>query len=386
MAVPTLDPRRRSTVLDAWLPADAAPLEEAALDRLAWMLDGVEEVVGIDHLHAVLAGRATMAGDQTIRAYVGFEPSGKAHIGWLVLAQLLRRLLDAQVNVLVFLADWHAWLNDKFGGSLEAIETCAAYMEDVFRILLGQPPEGEGPGQLRFVRASELVDDAEYWATVIRCAKGSTLARARKTLTIMGRDEGEADSDLSKYLYPPMQAADIVHMKLDLAIGGMDQRKAHMYMRDVAERQKWPKATCIHTPILSSLKHAGGRMESFDHKMSKSDPNSAVLLHDGAGRLRKKLRGAWLDPEEDESPVYELVEHLLLPTEGQVRIERSEEHGGDVTYADLASVKAAIRDTSLHPLDLKQAVSTHLADRLAPLRDWFEANPDRLRAVDKLTR
>ena len=33
-----------------------------------------------------------------------------------------------------------------------------------------------------------------------------------------------------------MQAADIFELDIDLAIGGMDQEEAHMYMRDVADK------------------------------------------------------------------------------------------------------------------------------------------------------
>ena len=59
--------------------------------------------------------------------------------------------MEARVNVLVFLADWHAWVNDKFAGSMEAIQTTGKYMEDTFRALLDSPPEGDGPGELRFL-------------------------------------------------------------------------------------------------------------------------------------------------------------------------------------------------------------------------------------------
>ena len=57
-------------------------------------------------------------------------------------------MLDADANVLIFLADWHAWVNDKFGGRMEDIQVTARYMEDCFRTLLGNPPEGDGPKSL----------------------------------------------------------------------------------------------------------------------------------------------------------------------------------------------------------------------------------------------
>ena len=203
-------------------------------ERLEMIVGHVDEVVGLEHLVKCLAEDTSISGDDIIRCYVGFEPSGKAHIGWKVLSLQLRRMLDANTNVLIFLADWHAWVNDKFGGDMDAIQTTARYMEETFRALLGNPPEGPGPGQLQFKWASEVMESSEYWARVLRCSKGATLAMVLKTFTIMGRDEASSDHDLSKFYYPAMQAADIFEMNIDIAIGGMDQRKAHMFMRDVA--------------------------------------------------------------------------------------------------------------------------------------------------------
>lgn len=361
-----------------------ADLDEAALERLKLMVNGAQEVVGLDHLISVLAGGPSMAGDDVIRCYVGFEPSGTAHIGWKVLALRLRKLLDAQANVMVFLADWHAWVNDKFSGDMAAIQTTARYMEDTFRALLGHPEEGEGPGQLRFVWASTVMSDGDYWARVLRCSKGMTLAQVRKTFSIMGRDEASSDNDLSKFYYPAMQAADIGHMHIDLAIGGMDQRKAHMYMRDVSQRWGWRKATCLHTPIISGLNATGGRMETFDHKMSKSDPRGAILLHDDQAVMRKKMRKAYLDPADEHSPVYELAEHIVLPEQGVIHVTPNPKFGEPSIWDDLDAFRAAVADGTLHPLDAKWGVADGLAAGLSSVASHFEAEPDLLEAVRTL--
>ncbi len=175
-----------------------AELDEESLSRLKLMIDDVDESVGINHLVDCLADGTSAGGDGIIRCYVGFEPSGKAHIGWKVLSLQLRRMLDANANVLIFLADWHAWVNDKFNGVMDDIQTTARYMEDTFRVLLGNPPEGDGPGELRFVWASSIMESGDYWARVLRCSKNMSLARVRRTFSIMGRDEDSSDGDLSK--------------------------------------------------------------------------------------------------------------------------------------------------------------------------------------------
>ena len=360
-------------------------LNEQQQQRLALMVGQVEETVGIDHLVNCLAENTSMAGDGVIRCYVGFAPSGKAHIGWKVISLQLRRMLQADANVLIFLADWHAWVNDKFDGVMEDIQTTARYMEETFRALLGYPEEGDGPGQLRFVWASEIMGSGDYWARVLRCSKGATLAKVRKTFTIMGRDEASSDHDLSKFYYPAMQASDIFEMNIDVALGGMDQRKAHMFMRDVATRWNWKKPTCLHTPILSSLKASGVRMESFDHKMSKSDPSGAILLHDSEKALRKKMqKHAYLAPEDPQSPVYELAEHVVFPEWGEILVTPNPKFGEPSTWKNLEDFKAAVVDGTLHPLDAKLGVASGLSRGLQSVNEHFEKHPETLDAVTSL--
>tara|TARA_B100000214_G_scaffold370699_2_gene345783 strand:- start:90 stop:1262 length:1173 start_codon:yes stop_codon:yes gene_type:complete len=362
-------------------------LDDNQRNRLASIIGGVEETVGIEHLVDCIADNTSVGGDGVIRCYVGFEPSGKAHIGWKVISLQLKRMLDADVNVLIFLADWHAWINDKFDGKMEDIQTTARYMEDTFRALLGNPPEGDGPGQLRFFWASKLMDSGDYWARVLRCSKGATLAMVRKTFTIMGRDEASSDHDLSKFYYPAMQASDIFELDIDIAIGGMDQRKAHMFMRDVASKWGWKKATCLHTPIISSLKSSGARMESFDHKMSKSDPSGAILIHDTEKQLRKKMqKHAYLNPEDDLSPVYELAEHVVLPEWGEINVNPNPKFGNPSKWTDLQSFKDAVKSGEIHPLDAKLGVADGIYRGLTDVAKFFEENPEKLESVNLLVK
>jgi tyrosyl-tRNA synthetase len=363
-----------------------ASLNSAARAKLERMFANVDEVVGVEHVSAVLAGAPSHGGDDVLRAYIGLEPSGKAHLGYVILAETIRNMLAEGVNVLVLLADWHAWVNDKFGSDMEKIGIAGEYLTEVFRALLDSPQEGDGAGQLRFISAGEVMDSGAYWERVLRCAKGMSLARARRTFSIMGRDEDSSDDDLAAFFYPPMQAADIFELDVDIAFGGMDQRKAHMYMREVADRNGWTKATCIHTPMLSGLKGKGaGRMDSFDHKMSKSDPNNAILLHDTPKSIEKKLRKAFLEVGNDDSAVFEIARFVVLPGAGELRVEPKPEFGEPSIWSDIDAFVAAVGDGSIHPFDAKMAVARGLAEVLAPVASHFEANSALLDAVNELT-
>ena len=66
--------------------------------------------------------------------------------------------------------------------------------------------------------------------------------------------------------------------------------------------------------MLSGLKgQGGGRMDSFDHKMSKSDPGNAIFVHDTPKQIEKKFRKAFLEVGNPASPVFEIAQHIVLP-------------------------------------------------------------------------
>ena len=186
--------------------------------------------------------------------------------------------------------------------------------------------------------------------------------------------------------YPPMQAADIFELNIDIAFGGMDQRKAHMYMREVADRNGWTKATCIHTPMLSGLKgQGGGRMDSFDHKMSKSDPGNAIFVHDTSKQIEKKFRKAFLEVGNPASPVFEIAQHIVLPNNGQLLVEPKPEFGKPSTWNDLESFVSAVSNGEIHPFDAKMAVARGLTEVLSPVVEHFDGNSGLLDAVNKMT-
>ncbi len=341
-------------------------------ERLALVERGAEEVVTRDELRALVERGGTP------RAYVGLEPSGLMHIGTgLIVGQKVADLANAGFHAIVFLADWHAYINDKLGGSLEAIQSCAEYFRDGFRAL-GLPDSVE------FLYANEFVTHPEYWQKVIAVSKASSVARIKRALTIMGRKEEEADLDASKLIYPAMQVADISWMDLDLAYGGMDQRHAHMLYRDVAPKLGWKQVVALHTPLLPSLE-GGSRMDPIAGKMSKSKPDASLLINDAPADVERKIGKAFCPPKETEgNPVLGIAKLILFPRRGSLTIAREPKFGGDVTYRTYAELAGAFGQGGLHPKDLKAGVAAALNAELEPVRSYFDAHPENLRAVQAI--
>lgn len=340
--------------------------------------DAAVEAVSDDELQA-LCVRA--AGGETPKAYIGFEPSGTAHVGWMVCTDMVRRLTAAGFDVTILLADWHAQINDKLGGDLAAIQRCGKYMEEAFEAL-GVPRDS-----VHYLYANDVVKDPAYWALVLKVQKSTTLARVRRAMTIMGRGEDEGDGDMSKFVYPAMQVADIFHLGFELAYGGMDQRHAHMLARDVAPKIGRKPPVALHTPLVPGLKASGGRMDPVEVKMSKSDPDSGIFIHDSPADIARKLKGAHCPAKEiDGNPVFDLLRLVVWPrlAGNALVVKRPEKFGGDKSYAELEQVKADFMSGGLHPMDLKAAVGTALAAQLQPVRDYFAKHPDNWQFVQSL--
>ncbi len=354
-------------------------------DRLELITRNLEEVLTREDLVHLLAT------DTPLRHYIGFEISGKIHIGSMVCMSKVRDFVEAGAHSTIFLADWHTWINDKLGGDRETIRRVAmGYFREGFRATF--LAVGGDPSKLEFVLASELYhQNDDYWATLIDVSKNTTLARIQRSITILGRKEGES-VDFAKLIYPPMQVADIFSMGINLAHAGIDQRKAHVVARDVAAKMRVSplrdargaqvKPVTVHHPLLLGMKKPAiwpppeTALTDFwaSMKMSKSERNTAIFIHDSPEEIRAKVRKAFCPPDSlTFNPMLDWVRKLVFPRDGEFRIARTPEHGGGLRFTAPEEVDEAYRSGALHPADLKEGVAAWLIEALEPARAVFAA-------------
>ena len=343
------------------------------MDELEIITANTEEIVTIEELKKVL-------GKDKPKGYIGFEPSGIVHLGWKICTNKIKDFLACGFDFTVLLADWHAYINDKLGGDIEKIKLCGKYMEDCFTAM-GVPID-----KIKFVYASDYVGDPKYWELVLRVAKSASVARVKRAMDIMGRDEHEADKDLSKLFYPAMQVADIFYLNLDVAYGGMDQRHAHMLARDVSKKINKKPPVAIHTPLLTGLQSGGGRMDPLEVKMSKSKTDSMISIHDNSESVKKKISKAYCPEKQvDGNPILEMCRYVIFPElNGEVfLIQRPEKFGGNLEFSSYDDLEKAFVD-GLHPLDLKNATAGYVNRILEPVHQYFEKHPGNYNKIKEL--
>jgi tyrosyl-tRNA synthetase len=345
-----------------------------------------EEVMTEEDLKALLESGIK------IKHYIGFEISGKIHLGTgLMCMSKVKDFMDAGVECSIFLADWHSWINDKLGGDRETIKRVAVEyfkegMEASLRCLGGDPKK------LKFVLGSDLYHNNDnYWVTMVDISKNISLARMMRSITILGRKEGDA-VDFAKLIYPSMQVADIFAQGINLPHAGLDQRKAQVIAREVALKLKENalldkdgkkmKPVAVHHHLLLGLGKPPvwpvPKEELQDAlanlKMSKSKPDNCVFIHDSPEEIKRKINQAFcFEGEIEFNPVLDWTKYLVFRDDkSKLEIKRDKKFGGNKTYTSYSSLEKDFAEKKLHPMDLKNAVAESLTVLLKPARDHFE--------------
>jgi len=311
-----------------------------------------------------------------IIAYDGFEPSGRIHIAQgLMRAINVNKMTKAGVKFVMYVADWHAAANQKFGGDLKVIKKVGDYFVEVWKAC------GMDLKNIEFIYASELVKDPDYWQLVLKISMMTTLNRILRCGQIMGRNTDEVQQS-SQILYPLMQCADIFVLKTDICQLGLDQRKVNMLAREVARPLGFKKPMSIHHHMLMGL----GKPPETDldelnkkiaRKMSKSNPDSAIFMLDTKADIKRKINKAWCPGGVvKENPVLEYCNYIIFEKFDKFDVKRPEKYGGNVSYSSYSELEASYENGSLSPVDLKMTVIEYLDKLLAPVREHFENDPE----------
>lgn len=315
-------------------------------ERLKLIKENVLEIVTEENLQELLKKKEKPS------VYCGYEPSGPLHLGHFVTITKLMDLEKAGFKVIILLADIHALLNRK--GSEEEIKKSVENWKKTIKAI-GLNAE--------IVLGSDFQFKKEYQFEVMKLAQNSTIQRGLRSMQEIARDVENAT--ISQLWYPLMQIADIKELKLDVALGGLEQRKVHMMGKDMSNVLKH-KFVAIHTPLITSLRGPG-------QKMSKSIPGSGISVTDSYEEIKKTINGAYC-PEGviNENPILQIMQLIVFPRYKNIEIKRPEKYGGDLSFKGYKELEKKYSEKKLHPSDLKSATVEYLEKIIAPIRKNYK--------------
>ncbi len=287
-----------------------------------------------------------------VRIFSGIQPTGRKHLGNYIGA--IRQYVEGQDRgeAIYCIVDLHAtsvaYEPDRLRG----------YVLDTVAMLIAA---GLDPGRCILFRQSDVPEHAELCWLLCSVTAYGDLTRMHQF-----KDKG-AEQDLirtSLFLYPVLQAADILLYDPDEVPVGDDQRQHLELTRDIAERFN---STYGETLVLPEhrIPAEGGRIMDFQEptrKMSTTAPGEegTLLVLDEPRVLEKKVKRAVTDSgsevvrSADKPGVSNLIE-VLSVIRGVAPETIEEEFAGQQYGA------------------LKGALAEALVEYLAPVRERYEA-------------
>lgn len=285
-------------------------------------------------------------------AYIGYEPSGTLHLGHEIGIDKMRDLQAAGFETIILLADMHAFLNEK--GELDDIRRTAQKNKKVFealgldgmKIVLG------GSDEFGFSDKDGFQMTSDYLKLFLRLASRIPFRRAIRSVREMVRDPERMKG--SHVIYPVMQVADMVELKVDLSVGGRDQRQIHMLAQDSLHKLGHTPPVFLHLPII--------RGTEGSKKMSSSNPQYSIALGDPLEEIEEKINNAFCPPREVKgNPVLDLARCYLFREDNETIV-------GSTRIDSYSQLEKLYAKGEIDPKDLKKAEIAEISRILEPVR------------------
>lgn len=327
-----------------------------------------EECIEKDELRELLKT------EKELVVYDGFEPSGLIHIAQGLMRVIhINKLLNSgcKFRFIFWVADIYAKLNHKFGGNMNKIEKAGKLMIETWKAL------GMDMRNVEFIWANKEIESksSEYWKIVLDISARNNLQRILRCTQIMGREENDNLTG-SQIMYPMMQVADILLLNVDICSLGMDQRKVNVLCREYCKEVGRKKV-----PIILSHHMIMGLDGST--KMSKSNPDNAIFMHDSESEVNRKIKKGYCPPGDiKNNPIIEYTEYIIFEMDKRINIERIEKYGGNKIYISIEELKKDYEEEKLYPTDLKNAVAKAINRYLEPVRKYFANNESAKKLLD----
>jgi len=295
------------------------PVEE----QLEYLKKGAAEVIPEQELKQKLENSAKTG--KPLRVYLGVDPTAPdIHLGHTVVLRKLKHFQDMGHTAIFLIGDFSAMIGDPTGQSetrpplsSEQVEVNAkTYLAQVYKILDAEKTE------VRY--NSEWLGKMSSY-DVVRLCGHYRLARMLEREDFRSRLENSLPIAVHELLYPLLTAYDAVMLKSDVELGATEQKFNILVHREIQREYELSPQVVFTMPILVGL--------DGQRKMSKSLGNYVGITEPPAEMFGKMMS----IPDELMWSYYELVT--------------------DRTRHEIAGLKKAVHDGTLHPMDAKMQLA-----------------------------
>ena len=214
----------------------------------------------------------SIRGGEPLTVKQGFDPTRPhLHLGYMISIRKLRTFQEMGHRVVFLLGDFTALVGDPSGRnetrprlSNEEVERNAAtYREQVFKVL--------DPATTVIERNSRWLSELRM-ADVVEISARYTVARMLERDDFAQRHAAGSSISLMEFLYPLLVAYDSVHLKVDVELGGTDQKFNLLVGRTLMERYGLEPQVALVMPLLRGTDGERKMSQSFDNYIGITEP------------------------------------------------------------------------------------------------------------------
>ncbi len=238
------------------------------------LLRGIEEIIPKDEFLVKLKK------NKTLRIKVGFDPTAPdLHLGHTVIINKMKLFQDMGHEVIFLIGDFTGSVGDPSGvnetrpvlSKSDLKKNSKTYQKQVFKILDPQKTE------IRY--NSEWMNKLKP-SDFIKLASTQTVARMLERDDFDKRYKSQQPISIHEFLYPLLQGYDSAILKVDVELGGTDQKFNLLMGREVQKHYGLEQQSIMTLPLLEGLDGV--------KKMSKSLENY-IAIEDKADDMFGKI-------------------------------------------------------------------------------------------------
>ena len=310
-----------------------------------------------------------------MRIFSGIQPMGRKHLGNYIGAIQQYVVGQDRGEAIYCIVDLHA--------TSVPFEP-AALRESVYDTAATLLAAGLDPDRCVFFRQSDVMEHTELTWLLCSVTSWGDLNRMHQF-----KDKAGAQRELvsaSLFLYPVLQAADVLAYRADEVPVGDDQRQHIELMRDIAERFNQRFGETLVVPE-HRIPQVGARIMDLqfpDRKMSTTggSPQGTVLVLDPPEVVAKKLRASVTDSgteitrSREKAGISNLIE-ILAAVRGITPEQVEQEFEG----SGYGAFKVAVADAVVEFLAPVRARYGELREDVDGLDAILEAGAEKARAI-----
>ena len=251
----------------------------------AWV---IEEVLmrGVENIYPNReALKSVLLSGKKLRIYNGIDPTGKLHIGHLVVFRKLRQFQDLGHEIIILIGDFTATIGDPTDKKAarqpltkeQVLKNARGYKKQIAKFL------DIKKSNIRFLRNSEWINKLKP-KDMLGLASNFTVARLLERDMFQERIKVGKDILVHEFLYPIFQAYDSVAMDVDMEVGGNDQTFNMLRGRDLRKSIKNKEKFVVTLKLLT---------DPSGKKMGKTEGNM-VNINEKPGQMFGKIM-SWPD-------------------------------------------------------------------------------------------